>query len=242
MSDGPVARRYGHFGYALSALLAVITRLSLQISMISTLVGQLMRSNLRRAFRRVCYVGDWPPPLPERPVVLYANHHYYHDGYLAWLLLRELERSHIVWMRELNRFPLFRSTGALPFPEDDAERRAVTVRTTIRRMRNNPAATLVYFPEGHMHPPEEELLAFSPQALQRLNRLFPDAAIWWPVALHATWWGEPHPTALLAGGAPHDAPTGDERARLTALRETLRESDPRPRRMLLESKQSLFGS
>lgn len=206
--------------------------------MIRSLVRWIMRRSLHRSFRRVCWVGEWPSLPPDRPVVLYANHHYFHDGYLIWLLLHALRRNGIIWMREFNRFPLFRKVGALPFPDDDPLRRATTLRTTIRQMRRDSKSILAYFPEGRLHPPEDDLLAFSNQPLRRLHRLLP-APVWWPVALHVTWWGEPHPTALLTGGTPHDAPTGAERQRLTTLRQRLRTSDVRPRHVLLEAPQSL---
>ena len=58
-----------------------------------------------------------PPSLPDAPVVLYANHHGFHDGYLLWQLVgHALGRPVVIWMEEWERAPLFGPVGALPFP------------------------------------------------------------------------------------------------------------------------------
>lgn len=165
-----------------------------------------MRHDLTSAFRRVVWVGAWPPPLPDGPLICFANHHHFYDGHLCWLLLtRRLGRPSTIWMAEWDRFPFFAAVGAQPFPRDDAARRAATVRRTARRFRNAPRTVLVYFPEGDLYPPDGGIRSFPEAALGRFARLYDDAA-WWPLAIHVTWRGDARPTALLAGGTPRDAP------------------------------------
>jgi hypothetical protein len=171
---------------------------------------------LRRTFRRITWVE--PPPLPpaERPVVLYANHHAFHDSYvLGWLVERALARRTVVWMAALDRFPFFAPLGALPFPPDSARRRAATVRTTRALMARDPRTTLVYYPEAALGPAEAGLAPFPAERIPRLARTLP-AAVWWPVALRVTGFESERPTVLLAAGAPHAA-DGGERERLEAL-------------------------
>ncbi|MEL6444390.1 MAG: 1-acyl-sn-glycerol-3-phosphate acyltransferase [Bacteroidota bacterium] len=189
-------------------------------------VAGLIRSSLRSSFRSVRWVGAWPL-LPEgQPVVLYANHHSFFDGYLLWwLLTQHLDRPPLVWMREHDQIPLFGPLGTLPFPEDDARRRAQTLRETARRMRAVPETTLFLFPEGEQRPPDAGIGPFETADLARVARLVPDAA-WWPVALRLTWWDADRPIALLTGDTPHDAPDGDERPRLDALLNRLRAVRP----------------
>lgn len=180
-----------------------------------------MRRSLRRAFRRVCWVGP-PPVLPDKPVILYANHHSFYDGYFAWLLASEwLGRPVTTWMDKWHEYPLFAPIGAQPFPADDSAQRVATIRRTARRFAAERDLVLVYFPEGHLHPPEDGIAPFSSDALARLARLLPGHA-WWPVAIHVTWWGEAYPTALLTGGPPHEAISGREHDLLESLWTTLR--------------------
>src|SRR5690606_20216387 len=97
------------------------------------LVEAMIVRALKGAFRRVCWVGPPPALVPGRPVVLYANHHSFFDGYLLWLLLaRHLRRPATLWMRDWDRFPFFAAVGVQPFPDEDPARRAATLRRTLR--------------------------------------------------------------------------------------------------------------
>ena len=184
-----------------------------------------MRRDLEKTFRRVVWVGDLPKLPDDRPVVLYANHHFFHDGYLLWWLSRWLGRPPLIWMAERDRFPFFGPAGALSFPADDARARLRTLRATARLLEREPERILLYFPEGTLSPPDAGVQPWLPDVFARLDRILPPHA-WWPVALHVTWWGEDRPTALLTGGPLHDEATGREREQLTALLRTLRATDP----------------
>lgn len=204
------------------------------MSLSHALVSRLMLRDLRRAFRRVCWVGPPPALPPGEPVVAYANHHAYHDGFLMHLLIEHwLGRTGAIWMEEWDRFPLFAATGAQPFPADEPQRRAATVRRTARRFREQPDTILAYFPEGRLHPPEDGLLPFPADVAPRIDRLLP-ACRWWPVGIHVTWWGEARPTALLTGGTPHARADGSERERLDIVWRRLHRPDPEPLTVLLE--------
>lgn len=195
------------------------------------LVEVLLRSDLRRAFHRIYWVGPWPPDLPEGPVIAYANHHHVYDGHLGWLLFQDrLNRSATLWMAEWSRFPFFGAVGAQPFPRDDASRRAATLRRTARRFRDDPETVLIYFPEGELHPPDDGLRSFEAPALRRLSDLYPEAT-WWPFAIHVTWRGHERPTAFLTGGPGHDV-DGRERDRLSETLATLPGNDTSHRTLL----------
>jgi 1-acyl-sn-glycerol-3-phosphate acyltransferase len=189
----------------------------------------MMRRDLRRAFRRVVWVG--PPPAgrvpPGTPLAIAANHHHFYDGHLLWLLAGgSLGRTVTVWMREWDRIPLFGPIGALPFPADDAAARLATIRTTARRLRDDPAHAFLYFPEGEMGVPDAGVAPFPDGQIARLARVLPPETRWLPVAIHVTWWGEDRPTALLTAGDLAAAPPEDLRADLDGLIARLRDTRP----------------
>jgi 1-acyl-sn-glycerol-3-phosphate acyltransferase len=206
--------------------------------MMNRLVSWMMLQSLRGAFRRVCWVGDLPDLPADRPVVVYANHHSFYDGYLLWLLAtRTLLRTPTTWMAEWDRFPVFSAVGAQPFPPDAPQRRTATMRRTARLFARQARTLLIYFPEGRLHPPEDGILPFPAEALLRMNRLFP-TAFWLPVAIHVTWEGASRPTALLQGGPAHPAADGHEADRLHGCWQALRTSPPRCTRLLLDGRPS----
>jgi hypothetical protein len=206
--------------------------------MMQRLVSALMRYELRHAFRRICWVGPLPDLSPDTPVVIYANHHHFYDGHLLWwLITRTLNRPGLTWMADWDRFPFFAAVGAQPFPPADAARRRATVRRTARHFRNTPSTMLAYFPEGRLHAPEEGIDAFEARHFEQLSRIFSDA-LWWPVAIHVTWWGDAQPTALLTGGEPHPRPTQDEHETLERLWLSLRRSPRTDAETLFEGRRS----
>jgi hypothetical protein len=190
---------------------------------------RLIDGSLTGDLRRVVWVGDAPERVigTSAPVVLYANHHYFHDSYLLWHLVRRvLDRRFLVWMEKWEQAPLFGPLGALPFPSSDPRARAATLRYTARRMKRDPNTTLVLYPEARLSSPDAGLQPFSPDLLSRLARVFPEEARWCPVGVRMTWWGEERPTALLAAGPAHAQPDGDESDRLHALLQRLRSVQP----------------
>lgn len=211
----------------------------------AAVVERLIERDLRRTFRRVVWVGlePWRGPAADlsldRPLVVYTNHHAFHDGYFLWLLARRvMGRRPLIWMNEWERTPLFGPLGALPFPVDEPGRRLTTIRETARRLRDRPEHVLFYFPEGELRPPDAGVAEFSPSTFGRLAKLLPPATQWWPVGIRVTWWGEDRPTVLLGGGAPHDAPSGDERERLCRVLADLRAARPGTGRTLLDGRPS----
>ena len=204
--------------------------------MIDRLVSRLMINSLRKAFRRICWVGSQPQLDASRPVVVYANHHTFYDGYILWLLSKQmLNRRPMTWMEEWDKFPFFGAVGALPFPADDTQRKLKTIRSTSRRMKSDPNTLLFYFPEAELHAPEEGVRPFSSQDMARLDRILPDKQ-WLPIAIHMTTRGESLPTLQLYGGRPHDSIEGDEVERLQGCLDTLRSTAHSCSHTLLEGK------
>lgn len=202
---------------------------------VSAAVRHLMRRSLRGAFRRVCWIGPMPQPDPDRPVIVYSNHHNFYDGFLGSILADAVFfREPILWMQEWDRFPLFGAVGAYPFPADDPARRARTLRRSIRRLQR-PGQMLIYYPEGVLHNPDEGIFPFDASVFRRLDRVLPPHT-WWPVACHVTWWNDDRPTALLSAGPSHHVATGDEWDRLERAWTALHRTPTGAGTVLLESR------
>lgn len=196
------------------------------------LVGRLITRELRHACRRVSWVGD-DPALPPGPVVAFANHQSFFDGYLLWLLAaRVARRPFVVWMEEADRFPFFALQGALPFPRHDPRGRAATIRRTRRLLQGTPAPLLAYFPEGTLHDADDPVRPIDGGPLARLHDALGGPS-WWPVAVHATWRAEALPTIMLTGGPVNTTPPIDASMALERLRRRLR-TRPAAERVLLE--------
>lgn len=180
-------------------------------------------------------MGPWHPPRSDHPVVIYANHHAFYDAQiLGYVAERVLGRHAVVWMEELDRFPFLGVLGARPFPVNDPPRRIRTIRQTVRLMASRPDTALIYFPERHLHPIEEGILPFPADRFTRLASVLPPAQ-WWPVVLRISGWQEATPTAILAGGPLHVAPTGAEQTTLRDLLESPAAGTGTPR-VLLEGR------
>jgi 1-acyl-sn-glycerol-3-phosphate acyltransferase len=198
----------------------------LEIRFLRKLVEAIILRDLRTSFRRVTLIGGIPEFETGLPVVLYANHHSYYDGYVGWLVASSvLKRSIRTWVREWDTFPLFAPLGALPFPAEDPIRRAISMRQTQRHLTKDPQSVFLYFPEGNLHPASEGILPFDTEHMRRLSGLLPKA-IWSPMAIHVESWCDARPVLLVAIGAGHLELDGNEVHRLEQLWNRLRATPP----------------
>ncbi|MDW8322319.1 MAG: hypothetical protein RMM08_13250 [Armatimonadota bacterium] len=185
------------------------------------LIGWSVRSHFRAVYARVV-----APPQPDRSVVVFANHHYWWDGYLCYALGRTWGYPMSLWMEEWRRFPPFWALGALPYPPGDTMTRAKTVRRTLRLLQQ-PPRVLFLFPEGVIHP-GHQLLPFG-RSLHWLAQHAPDAQLL-PMAIVISHTLHQYPRAFLHVDAPFEsAEVSPERwleqaqQKILALVSTLRE-------------------
>ncbi len=114
------------------------------------MVELMIRRSVRSRFRSVYWSS--PPIGQESPVLFYANHHGWMDGYLVHIAGSKLGLSLLAWVESFDEFPLFRSIGGLPFPRGDAARRGATIRQSIRLLKAG-SHSLILFPEGRLGRP-----------------------------------------------------------------------------------------
>jgi 1-acyl-sn-glycerol-3-phosphate acyltransferase len=118
---------------------------------IGKLVSLMIRRTVRARFRKVYW--RLPNEIPEH-CIFATTHHGWHDGYLLFHVVTALNRPSLDWIQEFDAFPLFRYVGGMPFPADDPNRRAATLKKTIRVMRSEKRS-LMLFAEGILHRPPE---------------------------------------------------------------------------------------
>jgi hypothetical protein len=183
---------------------------------------------------------------PARAAVVFANHHYWWDGYVCYLLAHHWRRERgMVWMREWRVFPPFHTVGAMPFPDDDMRVRIRTVRRTLRRLRDSPSV-LFLFPERDLHP-APVLLPFQ-RVLFWLHRQLPDVTFV-PAAVQIVAGIHEYPELyILRGLAFRSEEENEEKwlneaqsevARLLEALDAARQSEPERFQCILEGKRSI---
>jgi 1-acyl-sn-glycerol-3-phosphate acyltransferase len=180
---------------------------------------------------------------PSCPVILFANHHYWWDGYLGYWLIRAWGRRMVVWMESYRRFPPFGAIGALPFPPDDPMARARTVKRSVQALRTEPATALLLFPEGTLHGDTERLLPFQ-RSLHWLACRAPQATLL-PLAIHIEPSYHQYPRAYLSVGAPFHSTATEPTEWLTeaagALETLLRQTRADARAALTDDEHTARG-
>jgi 1-acyl-sn-glycerol-3-phosphate acyltransferase len=174
----------------------------------------MIRRAVRKSFRGVYWI---PPaqPLPE-PSILVPNHHGWHDGYVMYHAITAMKMLTLDWIQEFDSFPLFSRVGGMPFPADDAARRGVTIRKTIRLM-NAEKRNLLLFAEQQLHRPPE-IMPFG-KALEVVAGRVTDVSVV-PVAIRYEMSMHERPECFLHFGAPvkgKDATAAGTRLAVKAL-------------------------
>ncbi len=157
----------------------------------------LIRHSVAGHFRTV-YARVVEPPRADRPAIVFANHHYWWDGYLCYTIGRTWGHPMTLWMEEWRWFPPFWALGALPYPPHDAMRRARTIRQTVRLLQK-PPRVLFIFPEGAIHT-GHDLLPFG-RSLYWLAQHVTDAQLF-PMSIVITHTLDQYPRAFIHVDAP----------------------------------------
>jgi len=183
--------------------------MSQAVGLIGKVVDRMIRRTVRSRFRGVYWI---PPKTPlQEPVVFAPNHHGWHDGYVMYHAVTALNLRTVDWIQEFDAFPLFAKVGGMPFPADDPTRRAMTIRKTIRLMREEKR-NLLLFAEPSLHSPPE-VMPFG-NALRLVAAHIPGSSVV-PVAIRYEMAIHERPECYILFGSP--VPRGDaicERTRL----------------------------
>lgn len=164
---------------------------------IGKIVGGMICRSVRSRLRNLY----WSPPTSQLnpPVIFYANHHGWLDGYLMFHAITKLRVRCLDWIEEFDSFPLFAKVGGMRFAKGDLAGRANTIRRTIKLMKTD-SRSLVIFPEGVLHRPNG-LLPFG-RSLQTIATKVSGVTMV-PVAIKYEMSMHERPEAWLSFGESH---------------------------------------
>jgi 1-acyl-sn-glycerol-3-phosphate acyltransferase len=163
----------------------------------------LVRPALRRTFHRVALHGYESRPRPELPTLVYGSHPSWWDGYMAFLMSREVWRCESYLMMEepqLRRYGFFRYCGAFSVDRHDPREGMRAVRYAADLLRGSRRVVWI-FPQGEIVPNDRRPLVTFSGAAHVAKRAAPVCCV--PMALRFEFGGEQRPEALIRLGEPH---------------------------------------
>lgn len=170
----------------------------------------LVRPALRRAFGRLllddraCWREGGHVLGGAAPVVCYATHTSWWDGYLAFELFRNVfPRRHFLMMEEaqLRRYGFFRWCGCFSVDRANPREAMRSVRYAARLLQSERRPLVWIFPQGAIEPADRRPLELYRGAAEIAIRA---GGAWLvPVALRYEFGPEQRPDALLLCGEPH---------------------------------------
>ncbi|MBK7862640.1 MAG: lysophospholipid acyltransferase family protein [Archangiaceae bacterium] len=181
--------------------------------LLTPLWHRYVRYRLAHAFRGLWVNGALPGD--DEPLILYANHSNFWDGFVAHSLVHHSGRDGYVVMEEQNllRFRFLTRLGAMSIRRGDRASALETLRHA-RAVLERPRATLLFFPQGRIETTTGPAPRFE-RGLEVLGRMSGARAV--PLALRYAFFEHEYPDVLMSVGAVHPVTTtADCEARMQA--------------------------
>ena len=184
----------------------------------------LIRPATKRMFRSVWLDQSWTATVAafnwdsSAPVLCYATHPSWWDGYLAAELFRNVfPRTGFLMMEEaqLRRYFFFRWQGCFSVDRDDPREGLRAIRYAAHLLRSTVKPLVWIFPQGEIQPGDRRPLVLYSGAAEIAIRA---AGVWCvPVALRYEFGGEQHPEALIKLGYPRWVAGSEKRLALQTV-------------------------
>ena len=169
------------------------------------LVFWMARRSLWKAFHAVRFRAAEPLPAPPSglttPVIFYANHNTWWDGYLAQIITKQvygLDGYLMMDVRQLRRYWFFSWAGVFSVDQQNGREALRSLDYTARLLKAGPGRALWIFPQGQIEPQERRPLGFHSglgHLIRRVGRCYV-----YPVAVRFEFFGEQYPEILLDVG------------------------------------------
>jgi 1-acyl-sn-glycerol-3-phosphate acyltransferase len=131
------------------------------------LVFWMCRRSLYRAFYAVHFRAAEQLPAPPSnlnvPVIFYANHNTWWDGYLAHIVMRQvygLEPYLMMDVKQLRRYPFFSWAGCFSVDREDGREALRSIEYIAKELQGGTGRALWIFPQGEIRPQEQRPLNF----------------------------------------------------------------------------------
>lgn len=169
------------------------------------LVFWVCRRSLWRSFHAVHFRAAEPLPAPSSrltaPIIFFANHSSWWDGYLAHVINRQvygLDGYLMMDVRQLQRFPFFRWAGCFSVDQENGRSALQSVNYIGRELNQKTGRTLWIFPQGQITPQERRPLGFH-SGLTRVIK-HTGACYLYPVACRFEFLEEQYPDIFIDVG------------------------------------------
>jgi chlorobactene lauroyltransferase len=169
------------------------------------LVFWMCRRSLYRAFHAVHFRAAEPllapPSKLDRPVIFYANHHTWWDGYLAEIVTRQvygLDAYLMMDVRQLRRYIFFTWAGCFSVDRENGREALRSVEYITKILKEKPGRGLWIFPQGEIRPQEQRPLQFYPGLAHTIKRV--GACYVYPVATRFEFTREQFPEIFISVG------------------------------------------
>ncbi len=169
------------------------------------LVFWLARRGLWKSFHEVRFRASGPLPAPpsrlDVPLIFYANHNTWWDGYLALMVTRQLyglDGYLMMDVRQLRRYRFFRWAGVFSVDQENGREALRSIDYIARELQQGPGRCLWIFPQGQIQPQEGRPLAFHSglaHLIRRVGRCYV-----YPVAVRFEFLREQYPDIFVEVG------------------------------------------
>jgi chlorobactene lauroyltransferase len=170
------------------------------------LIFWICRRSLYRAFHSVHFRAAEPLAAPPSklavPVIFYANHATWWDGYLAHIVVRQvygLGPHLMVDVRQLRRYPFFSWAGCFSVDQENGREAMRSIDYVAKELKKKPGQALWIFPQGEIRPQEQRPLNFHSGLGHIIRRVGPCYV--YPVATRFEFTREQFPEIFVSVGA-----------------------------------------
>jgi chlorobactene lauroyltransferase len=170
------------------------------------LVFWMCRLSLYRAFHAVHFRAAEALPAPpsrlDAPLIFYANHHSWWDGYLAHLVTRQVYgvKGYLMMdIKQLRRYPFFSWAGCFSVDRENPREALRSVEYVAKELQGGPGRALWIFPQGEIRPQEQRPLNFYPGLAHTIKRVGKCYA--YPVATRFEFTREQFPEIFISVGS-----------------------------------------
>jgi hypothetical protein len=170
------------------------------------LVFWICRSSLWRNFHSVKFLASTPliapPSQLDAPVIFYANHNSWWDGYLAHLVSQQvygLDGYLMMDVRQLRRYSFFSWAGCFSVDQQDARSAVRSLDYIASELKAKAGRSLWIFPQGRILPQAQRPLDFHSGLAHLIKRL--GACYVYPVATRLEFLAEQYPDIFIEVGA-----------------------------------------